>query len=48
MRIDVQKQKRQIEKIMIKHPETIPTLRWVAAILLLKLNNKRQSNCKAA
>jgi hypothetical protein len=35
------KQKRQVEKIMVKYPETIPTLRWVAAILLLKINNKR-------
>ena len=40
MRIDVQKQKRQIEKIMIKYPETVPTLRWVAAVLLLKLSKK--------
>jgi len=40
MKIDIQKQKRQIEKIMIRHPETIPTLRWVAAVLLLKLSKK--------
>jgi hypothetical protein len=47
MKIDIQKQKRQIEKIMNMHPETIPTLRWVAAILLFKIK-KRQSNSKAA
>jgi len=48
MKIDIQKQKRQLEKIMIKYPETIPTLRWVAAVLLLKLNNKRRRTSKAA
>jgi len=48
MKIDIHKQKRQIERIMIRYPETIPTLRWVAAVLLLKLNNKRHRTSKAA
>jgi len=47
MKIDIHKQKRQIERIMIRYPETIPTLRWVAAIILLKIK-KRQSNSKVA
>jgi len=48
MKPDIQKQKRQLEKIIKDYPETVPTLRWVAAILLMKINNKRRPNRKAA
>jgi hypothetical protein len=43
----LQRQRRQVEKIMLKYPETIPTLRWMAGLLMLKKQTRRETDTAA-